>query len=165
MTREETISLYREHSRRLYNSSLRIVGSPEVAEELMHDALLKFIRGGVVCQSREQESAWLTRTCIRLSVDWIRKKKREAVFLEDYAGSMQESEEDFLFEDRLVEDVARVKDAILSLPAPYCLILNLVLLEGLDYSEISSLLGVREVTLRSQFSRGKVKLVEMLERK
>ena len=38
------------------------------------------------------------------------------------------------------------------------------LVEGLDYEEISGLTGEREGTLRTQFSRGKAKLVEKLRR-
>ena len=58
----------------------------------------------------------------------------------------------------------RVKDALDSLPDPYRLILNLVLLEGLDYEEIAALTGRKETTLRSLYSRGRAKLAELLKK-
>jgi DNA-directed RNA polymerase specialized sigma24 family protein len=42
--------------------------------------------------------------------------------------------------------------------------LNLVLLEGLDYEEISAFTGKKEVTLRSIYSRGRAKLIERLRK-
>jgi len=162
MTKQETIILYRNYSRRLFNSSLRIVGSSEIAEELMHDALLKYINGKVTCGSSAQESSYLTTTVIRMSIDYIRKKRREALFLEDWTLNQSEIDTSTEFEDSLVEDIAKVKKAILEMPPPYGLILNLVLLEGLEYDEIAEVTGEKEATLRCQFSRGKQKLIEKL---
>ena len=51
------------------------------------------------------------------------------------------------------------------MPEPYRLILDLVLVEGLDYEEIAGLTGEREGTLRTQFSRGRAKLVQALKRR
>ncbi len=44
------------------------------------------------------------------------------------------------------------------LPDPYRLVLNLILIEGMDYGEISRLTSQKETTLRSIFSRGRAKL-------
>ena len=60
--------------------------------------------------------------------------------------------------------VAQVRKAIEELPDNYRLVLNLVLLEGLDYEEIANLTGEREGTIRTQFSRGRVKLAEKLKK-
>ena len=48
------------------------------------------------------------------------------------------------------------------LPEPYRLVLNLVLIEGLDYGEIAGLTGRKETTLRSLFARGRNKLTVIL---
>jgi RNA polymerase sigma factor (sigma-70 family) len=58
-----------------------------------------------------------------------------------------------------------VRKAIERLPDSSKLILNLVLVEGLDYEEIASLTGEREGTLRTQFSRAKARLSEILKKK
>ena len=60
-------------------------------------------------------------------------------------------------------DVATVHKAMDSLEEPYRLILNLVLLEGLDYEEISAFTGKKEVTIRSIYSRGRAKLIKRLK--
>ena len=62
-------------------------------------------------------------------------------------------------------DIARVRTVIGELPASARLILTLVLVEGLDYAEISSLTGIREGTLRTRYSRARRLLAEELKKK
>lgn len=172
MTREESIAFYKEHSNRLYNISLRIVQDSALAEEIMQDTILKAIRPfnklraaqaqGPV--SKAQENAWLTKTCIRASIDELRKRKRERLFLDEYAA--EEAPNYFTPEsidipkDELSVD--RIKASINSLQDPYRLVLNLVLIDGLDYEEISSITGEREGTIRTQYSRARKMLASKL---
>jgi RNA polymerase sigma factor (sigma-70 family) len=48
------------------------------------------------------------------------------------------------------------------LPDGYRIILTLYLLEGYDHSEISQILGISESTSKSQYSRAKSKLRNLL---
>ncbi|MBQ9712928.1 MAG: sigma-70 family RNA polymerase sigma factor, partial [Bacteroidales bacterium] len=152
MTREETVKLYNEQSRRLYTMSLRITGQPTESEEIMHDTLLKFISSAPGGLSPQQTSSWLARTCIRASIDFLRKNRRlEEIFLdvekvpdiEDEGGDSVEKEMEIEME------AARVKKAISLLPPKYRMTLHLVAVEGMQYGEISRLTGIGESTLRS----------------
>ena len=99
---------------------------------------------------------------MRASIDALRKLKREREFLEDFASheTVDYSEDDFLPQEYSVE---AVKQAIGSLPGPYRLILTLVLIEGLDYEEISGFTGDNEGALRTRFSRARKMLVGRLK--
>ena len=170
MTREESIAFYKEHSNRLYNISLRIVRDSALAEEIMQDTILKALRplrqaqGPQGLGTKTQENAWLTKTCIRASIDELRKRKRERLFLDEYAA--EEAPNYFTPEsidipkDEL--SVERIKASINSLQDPYRLVLNLVLIDGLDYEEISSITGEREGTIRTQYSRARKMLASKL---
>ena len=172
MTREESIRIYKTYSRKLFNVSFRIVGDGALAEEIMQDTVLKFIKlqgdvmisqSGSTCPGgQDRVGAWLVRTCVRASIDALRKLKREREFLEDFASheAVDYSEDDFLPEEYSVE---AVKQAIGSLPGPYRLILTLVLIEGLDYEEISGFTGDNEGALRTRFSRARKMLVGRLK--
>lgn len=172
MTRQEITQFYGEHHRRLYNIAWRILRDPDEAEEVMQDTILKFVSAERDFSSDAQVSAWLARTCIRGAIDTLRKRQRRDAFLEDYALTEDSSSEALstgtedlsatLSGESLV--LNRVKDALDSLPDPYRLILNLVLLEGLDYEEIAALTGRKETTLRSLYSRGRAKLAELLKK-
>ena len=164
MTREESIKFYKAHARRLFNISWRIVRDSGEAEEIMQDTILKFITLDIVPSDPAQVAAWLSRTCIRKSIDAVRKKRREKLFLDEYAGEVSEYADDTTTVEVPQMSVSNVRKAIDGLPESCRLILNLVLVEGLDYEEIASITGEREGTLRTQFSRAKAKLVEQLKR-
>ncbi len=51
------------------------------------------------------------------------------------------------------------------LPDGYRIILTLYLLEGYDHTEISQILGISESTSKSQYSRAKDKLRNILSKK
>lgn len=156
MTRQEITEFYAKHHRRLYNTAWRILRDPDEAEETMQDTILKFVSEPRDFASDAQVSAWLVRTCIRAAIDRLRRRKRRDAFLEDYARENAGPAE----EPEVLPDIARIRAALDALPDPYRLILNLVLIEGLDYGEIARLTGKRETTLRSIYSRGRAKLIQ-----
>ena len=163
MTREESITFYKAHAQRLYNISFRILRDSAQAEEIMQDTILKFITSGVRTTDERQVGAWLTKVCIRKSIDALRKRKREKLFLDEYASDADTTADESLPESGI--SLEAVRKAIERLPDSSKLILNLVLVEGLDYEEIASLTGEREGTLRTQFSRAKARLSEILKKK
>ncbi len=146
--------------------SLRIVGNSADAEEIMQDTILKFITCSPPVQFERQTRVWLAKTCVRASVDLLRRQKREKAFLEDYAseasGETTETEPLELDENTTL---ASISEAIGKLRGQYALVLRLVLVEGLDYEEIAQIEGIREGTVRTQFSRAKAALVKVLEEK
>ena len=163
MTRQEISEFYREHHRRLYNISLRILRDSGEAEEVMQDTLLKFLSAPDGFDSPARVSAWLARTCIRASIDRLRRRQRRDLFLKDYAlqeETLTPEEEP----DGALPDFTQVRKAMDALPEPYRLVLDLVLVEGLDYGEIAALTGKKETTLRSLYARGRCKLIEMLKK-
>ena len=163
MTRQEITEFYQKYHRRTYNTAWRILRDSDDAEEVMQDTLLKYIgRKDPAPLSDPQIGAWLVRTCVRASIDRLRERKRRADFLELYAVDETEVQEEEMPMEGV--DVAAVQLAMDSLEEPYRLILNLVLLEGLDYEEISAFTGKKEVTIRSIYSRGRVKLIERLRK-
>ncbi len=164
MTRKEITAFYQAHSRRLFNMSRRILLTTEDAEEVMQDTILKFVTMPFRPMKPEQVSAWLARTCIRASVDRLRKRKREATFLEEYALEAA-AEPDPSVPAGIPAEIpaARILQAMERLPDPYRLVVTLVLAEGLDYQEIAGYTGMKEATLRSHFLRGKQKLLTLLK--
>ena len=163
MTRQEITEFYQKHHRRIFNTAWRILQNSDDAEEVMQDTLIKYIgRKDPAPLSDPQVEAWLVRTCVRASIDRLRERKRRAGFLELYAVDETEVQEEEIPMEGV--DVSKVQQALQGLEEPYRLILNLVLLEGLDYEEISAFTGKKEVTLRSIYSRGRAKLIERLRK-
>lgn len=158
------MTFYRTHARRLFNISMRILRDSGAAEDVMQETILKYLTSDIQPLGEAKAAAWLNKACIRSSIDALRKNKREQLFLNEYAASEQAVEAESQQEDMTDVEVGRVKKAMAELKDPYRLILNLALIEGLDYDEIAEVTGQSQGTIRTQFSRGKVKLLEILKR-
>lgn len=66
----------------------------------------------------------------------------------------------------LVDDATTIDniiEAISQLPDKYKYVLMLFLIEGYDHEEISQVLNITQVASRTQLSRGKLKLQELLK--
>lgn len=150
--------VYDEHAVRLYNMSLRILGDSCEAEEIMHDSLLQYY--GMKDKSEILDiRKWLSSVCIRKSIDRLRKRRRFKDFLEDYEDPAMDDAD---YEDYTLE-VENIRKALSCIPDNYRLVLSLHLFEGYDYQEISQIAGIKEVTVRSLYMRGRRKLAEYLK--
>ena len=158
------MTFYRTHARRLFNISMRILRDSGAAEDVMQETILKYLTSDIQPLGEAKAAAWLNKACIRSSIDALRKNKREQLFLNEYAASEQVAEAESQQEDMTDVEVGRVKKAMAELKDPYRLILNLALIEGLDYDEIAEVTRQSQGTISTQFSRGKVKLLEILKR-
>lgn len=162
MTRQEATAFYRIHSTPVYNTALRILQNESDAAEVMQDTLLKYLSGGIRSGSPAQASAWLRTTCIRKSIDRLRSRKKDPVFL-DADELMDEDIPAADYEEgEAMPDMNVIHRAMEALPEPYALVLNLALIEGLNYTQIAEVTGQKEVTLRSICARGKQKLIKSL---
>lgn len=159
MTRQEATEFYRIHSKAVYNTALRIVRDPEEAEEIMQDTFMKFFTKGVPGLSEPKKAAWLRTACIRMGIDFLRRRKKGLEMFVDRIPD--EAEEEEQLPDSI--DVMQIRAAMERLPQPYSLILDLILIEGMDYAGIARMTGQKEATLRSWYSRGRKKLMEELK--
>ena len=149
--------IYRLYYKSMYNSSLRVVGVPEEAEDIMQESFLTAFRKLNTYSCEVSFGAWLKKIVINRSLDTLRKRK--VIFEELHAElpvvNEPESEEKSITVDE-------IKSAINSLSDGYRTILSLILLEGYDHEEVSEILGIKNVTSRTQFSRARQRLREIL---
>ena len=71
--------------------------------------------------------------------------------------------EEYVDEEEIQYELKRVKNAMMKLPDGYRHVLTLYLFEGYDHSEIAEILGIQETGSKSQYSRGRAKLRELLK--
>lgn len=159
--------IYEECHKRLFYTSMRILNNSYDAEEVMHDTLLKLFSRKEKFNSDNERNAWLTRVCINMSIDRLRKKSVETKWI--YEENKQ-TQDIFKLELDIEEysfrgvTVKMIKDALVKLAEGYRVILSLVLFEGYDYEEIAQITNLKEVTVRTQYIRGKARLVEEIEK-
>lgn len=153
-------NLYDSMSARLYNVSMRITGSCNDAEEIMHDSLLQYWR----CRKKgdiKDLKGWLTSVCIRKSIDKLRERHRRNLFLESYEDPVLEEEH----ETEPEYDIPDILEALSALPDHYRSVISLHLLEGYEYQEISEMTETTESTVRSLYMRGRQKLAATLKKR
>ena len=104
---------------------------------------------------------WLHRVCTNTVLQQLRKAKRDfpVVYLEELPETAPI--EDII--DELSEEV--ILQAIRQLPLGYRQILNLFIFEGWSHPEIAKEMNISPSTSRSQLTRAKKLLKQMLQKK
>jgi RNA polymerase sigma-70 factor (ECF subfamily) len=152
----------------MYNTCFRIVGVAEDAEDIMQEAFLSAYGKIDTYSGKVSFGAWLKKIVINKSLDLLKSRKRifEPVDEESEHKYLADDQKDFT-DDTDYEKISvdRIRDAIQSLPDGYRLVLSLHLLEGYDHEEIAEILNISSSTSRSQFTRARQKLVELLKNK
>lgn len=160
--RASQVALYRRYAKWLYNICLRIVVNPADAEEAMQDTFLKAFasmahyEGGVF-------EGWLKQIAVHVAIDALRRKKEEWEELPDNYPLTDDDEG--VDEEAIHLQVETVRKAIAELPTGYRVVLSLYLFEGYDMEEIASILQLKPASVRSQYLRGKQKLLNILQQK
>ncbi|MCB8994949.1 MAG: RNA polymerase sigma factor [Bacteroidales bacterium] len=156
--------LYKLYYKAMYNASFRIVNNREDAEDIMQESFLKAFRNIQLYKGEVSFGAWLKKIVINQSLDYLRKKKLEFISLEtENLKEISEKDDENELDDKVRLDA--VIRELANLPDGYRLILSLYLLEGYDHDEISQILGISSSTSRSQYIRGKKRLLENLKKK
>ncbi len=166
--------VYEKYYLRLYNLSYAVLKDRMLAEEAMHDTLLKYFEIQEKYGNIREPDKWLTTVCINRSIDMLRKRKANKMLFSDDLETLlgiekveqftQEHEEDsqFFLEMQGIS-LIKLKEAVLSMAPGYRLIITLIYYEGMDYEEISLITGLKEATVRSQFLRAKKRLATILK--
>ena len=151
--------LYKLYYKPMYNICLRMVGNEVEAEDVMQEAFLKAFTKIGTYEGIVSFGAWLKKIVINRSLDQLKKRK---VKFEELNEKIPD-EEPVAVEISEIQ-MEQLKNAIQKLPDGYRVVLSLYLLEGYDHEEIAQILGITNVSSRTQFLRAKLKLREMLHK-
>ncbi|MFW6369872.1 MAG: RNA polymerase sigma factor [Bacteroidota bacterium] len=152
--------LYKLYYKSMYSVSLRIINNEAEAEDVMQESFLKAFKKINTYRGEVSFGAWLKKIVVNRSLDHLKKKKVQ--FEEMSAHTYHLADENETCQEVNVE---QIKQAIRQLPDGYRTILSLYLIEGYDHDEISEILGISNSASRTQYSRAKSKLRELLKGK
>lgn len=183
MDREKhCLQIYRSLAPFLFSTARRILNDKEEAEECMQDAFVKLFSSPLVFTSEAARFKWLHTVNVRNAIDRLRHRKHKQKCIKDFAEEVEidnfiEQQYDTEFYNHTVirnnnlvtskdcETVSAIKQALAELPDGYRAILSLYLFEGYDFDEIASIMKIKPVSVRSQYSRGRQKLQAILKTK
>ncbi len=157
--------LVRRYRLRLFNYILRMVGKPDVAEEIAQDAFVRAYIHADKYRTIARFSTWLYTIATNLVRNRFRKKKRTPVIFslffrgaDDHQERVVEIEDTSPNPEELAvgEDLERViAEASTQIPERYRVPFLLREVNQLSYEEICAVTGLKLGTVRSRINRAR----------
>ena len=152
--------LYKLYSKAMFNVSMRITNDYTEAEDVLQEAFISAFKNLYSYKAEASFGSWLKRIVINASINAVRKRRSELVPMDERTAIDVPDDQ---YEDDSDWQVEKVRKAIQKLPDGYRVVLSLYLLEGYDHAEIGEVMGISESTSKSQYSRAKKKLLEIMK--
>ena len=158
-SRRAQFQLYKLYSKAMYNICLRMLNNEADAEDMLQNSFMDVFSKLHYFRFESSIGAWIKRIVVNNCINFL-KKKRLAIVEMGEKDIPQETMTNNWGDVKM--SVTTIHQAIGFLPDGYRVILNLYLLEGYDHQEIGEILGISPSTSKSQYSRAKKKLREIL---
>jgi RNA polymerase sigma factor (sigma-70 family) len=157
-------TFYTYYKKRLLGICRRYARTTFEAEDIFQEAFIKvFLKMGEVKQP-ESIHYWIKSIVVRTAIDHYRKNLAFGLLEDaDKPGILPEEEDPFDVLDAMEKE--EILNAITALPDGYRMVVNLYLIDGYEHHEIADLLGISTSTSKSQLSRAKVYLRNILNEK
>lgn len=151
--------LYRRFSPRMYAVCLRYAGNAEEAEDILQEAFIKVYKKLSSFRGEGSFEGWIRRVFVNTAIEHFRRKR--------YLQPVTEKEESTLEGNYLsvLDSLAErdILELVQQLSPGYRTVFNMYVVEGYTHKEIGDMLGISEGTSKSQLSRAKVILQEMVK--
>lgn len=148
------------HERMVLRVSLRMLGRLEDAQDLAQEVFLRLYKHFPSLDEARGVTSWLYRTTVNACFDQLRGRRvEEPIDWEPPVAAAQHADLELAERRRLMAEGLK----FLAERERAAVILREI--EGLETAEVAVILGVSEVTVRSQISTGKAKLKAFVERR
>ena len=152
--------LYRRFSPRMYAVCLRYAGNPEEAEDILQEGFIKIFKKLGSFRSEGSFEGWIRRIFVNTAIEHFRRKRYLQPVTEKEENTVEGSYLSVL--DNLAE--RDIMELIQKLSPGYRTVFNMYVVEGYTHKEIGDMLGISEGTSKSQLSRAKVILQQMVKK-
>ena len=145
-----------------YNVAYRILGEEDTAKDMAQEGFISAYTSLEAFQYGSRFSSWLYRIVVNKCKDHL-KTAREAAPLDDFSEIIPSREGTPEKAASARQEGAALRRALCTLPAEYRDVLVMKHVEGLDYGEISDVLGVGVNALKVRAHRGREMLRKLLK--
>src|ERR1700748_2550809 len=154
--------LYNRYSPKMLAVCYRFAHNREDAEDMLQESFIKVFSQIHTFQNKGAFEGWIQRIIVHTCINHLKKNKKfnESVDI-IHATSIQVREESV----PSIVQAKQVVECIRLLPIGYRTVLNLYAIEGYSHKEIAGMLDIEESTSRSQYTRAKQMLKEILVKK
>jgi len=152
--------LYERYAPKMYGVCLRYAANNEEAEDILQEGFIKVFKKIGSFRSEGSFEGWIRRIFVNTAIEQFRKKT--------YLQPITEQEESTIEGKYLsVLDSLAEKDIIelvQQLSPGYRTVFNMYVVEGYTHKQIAEALGISEGTSKSQLSRAKLILQELVKK-
>lgn len=154
--------LYSRYSPKMLSVCYRYAKSREDAEDMLQEGFIKIFTQISQFQNRGALEGWIRRIIVHTCINNLKKNKKftESVDLIHASG--------IHIREEMIPSIVQAKqvvECIRTLPIGYRTVLNLYAVEGYSHKEIAAMLDIEESTSRSQYTRAKNMLEDILVKK
>ena len=154
--------LYQRYSPKMLSVCYRYAKAREDAEDMLQEGFIKVFRQIEKFEARGSLEGWILRIIVHTCINHLKKNKKFNDHVDlAFAGNITTREDDI----PAMIQAKQIIECIRLLPIGYRTVLNLYAIEGYSHKEIGRLLDIEESTSRSQYTRAKNMLEEVLIRK
>ncbi len=154
--------LYNKYSPKMLAVCYRFAHNREDAEDMLQEGFIKVFLQIHTFRNQGAFEGWVRRIIVHTCINSLKKNKKfvESVDL-IHANSVPVREETI----PSIMQAKQLVECIRLLPIGYRTVLNLYAIEGYSHKEIGEMLDVEESTSRSQYTRAKQMLEDILLKK
>lgn len=155
-------TFYEKFAGKMMGVCLRYAKDYEEAQDVMQDAFIKIFGKLADYEKKGSLEGWIRRIVVNTALDSYRKnKKHQQNVAVDTVDYLLENKT-FIIEELNADDLLAV---IKTIPAGYQMVFNLFAIEGYSHREIAEKLNITESTSKSQYSRARKLLRDLLVKK
>jgi len=153
--------LYERFYRKMMGVCLRYASNAEEAEDVLQEAFIKVFEKLPSYNGSGSFEGWVRRTFVNTAIDNHRKTKvlRYNVDIDSVAYQLPSS--GLVLESLAAQDLMKI---IHGLPVGYRVVFNMYAIEGYSHKEIAEQLKISVNTSKSQYSRAKSHIRNILEK-
>ena len=150
--------LYEKYSPKMMGVSLRYCNSKMEAEDVLQDAFIKIFDKIKTFKGEGSFEGWIRKIVVFTALKSNDKRVRK--FEPGDIDNVKEQS----FDAKAISNMetASLLSILQELPEGYRMVFNLYAIEGYSHKEIGDILGVTDVTSRTQYSRAKQQLIKLL---
>ncbi len=151
-------ALYKAFAQKMFMHCYRYVKQKEDAEEILSEGFIKVFANLSKMEYRDSKSfeGWIKQIMVNECLMFLRKQK---IKFSDHKVTFQVEIDHSVEDDLMAEDIYKL---IRSLPVGYRTVFNLYAVEGYSHREIGQRLNISESTSRSQLTKARKKLQELM---
>ncbi|MBI3500480.1 MAG: RNA polymerase sigma factor [Bacteroidetes bacterium] len=153
-------ALFEKFSRKMMGICLRYAERSEEAEDMLQNSFIRVFEKIETFRGSGSLEGWIRKIVMNESLTLLRKNKPMQMNIDIEDATYMIPGNNHIGEKINEKDLLRM---IQKLPVGFRTVFNMYAIEGYSHKEIGELLGITEGTSKSQYSRAKVHLQNMLK--